>query len=200
MSYLIEIIKKRIGTAPQQTESEIDALVSLLMNRSIQNVLEIGTAGGGTLKLWHQIANQTAKIISIDLPGGQFGGGYPLWKIPIFRSFKLSQQKQYLIRANSHDMGIYGRILRILGDEELDFLFIDGDHTYAGAMLDFARYLPLVRRSGGRSGGIVALHDIAPNPNPQCNVDKYWNEIKKGFFYKEFIDLDNPLGIGVVFL
>lgn len=195
MSYLIEIIKKRIGTAPQQTESEIDALVSLLMKRKLQNVLEIGTAGGGTLKLWHQVANQTAKIISIDLPGGPFGGGYPLWKIPIFRSFRLGQQKQYLIRANSHDMGIYGRVLRILDGEELDFLFIDGDHTYTGVKKDFETWSPLVCY-----GGIVAIHDIAPNPNPQCNVDRFWQEIKIPYKTTEFIDPDDPLGIGVVFL
>jgi len=42
---------------------------------------------------------------------------------------------------------------------ELNFLFIDGDHTYEGVRKNFEMYSPLVRR-----GGIVAFHDIVPRP------------------------------------
>jgi predicted O-methyltransferase YrrM len=43
--------------------------------------------------------------------------------------------------------------------KRLDFLFIDGDHTYEGVKQDFEMYTPLVRK-----GGLVAMHDIVPPP------------------------------------
>ena len=38
---------------------------------------------------------------------------------------------------------------------QLDFVFIDGDHSYEGVMRDLENYYPLVR-----SGGIVSGHDF----------------------------------------
>jgi len=46
-----------------------------------------------------------------------------------------------------------------LNGEPLDFLFIDGDHTYEGVKRDFEMYSPLVR-----NGGIIAFHDIVKHP------------------------------------
>ena len=40
-------------------------------------LLEIGTARGGTLFLFTRVSSSDALIISVDLPGGLFGGGYP---------------------------------------------------------------------------------------------------------------------------
>jgi predicted O-methyltransferase YrrM len=48
-------------------------------------------------------------------------------------------------------------IKNILDDRKVDFLFIDGDHTYEGVTRDFEMYSPLVKR-----GGIIAIHDIVP--------------------------------------
>lgn len=39
-----------------------------------------------------------------------------------------------------------------------DFLFIDGDHSYAGALADLKTYYSLVRPCG-----LIAFHDIAPD-------------------------------------
>jgi hypothetical protein len=39
--------------------------------------LEIGTARGGTLFFLTRLASPHATIVSVDLPGGPFGGGYP---------------------------------------------------------------------------------------------------------------------------
>jgi hypothetical protein len=50
-------------------------------------MLEIGTASGGTLFLFTRVADSNAKIISLDLPHGKFGGGYENCKIPFFTNF-----------------------------------------------------------------------------------------------------------------
>jgi predicted O-methyltransferase YrrM len=84
----------------------------------------------------------------------------------------------------------------ILVDDKLDFLFIDGDHTYEGVKKDFEMYSPLVRK-----GGLIAFHDICKHP-PQlnCTVDKFWNEIKGSYDFEEIIDnpSQNWAGIGVL--
>jgi hypothetical protein len=56
----------------------------------------------GTLFLFSRFAVMDACIISIDLPLGTYGGGYPAWKRPFYRSFASNNQEMQLIRADSH--------------------------------------------------------------------------------------------------
>jgi hypothetical protein len=101
-------------------------------------------------------AHRDAKIISVDLPRGEFGGGYPVWKIPLYRGFVRRTQRLHLIRGDSHAPETLARTRDALRGEPLDFLLIDGDHTYDGVRRDFEDYGPLVR-----PGGLIAFHDIA---------------------------------------
>jgi hypothetical protein len=48
-----------------------------------ERILEIGTASGETLFLFTRVSCQNTIVVSIDLPGGKFGGGYLKQKIPI---------------------------------------------------------------------------------------------------------------------
>lgn len=45
--------------------------------------------------------------------------------------------------------------VKTLKDESLDFVFIDGDHSFEGALKDFQNYYPKIKK-----GGIFAGHDI----------------------------------------
>ncbi|MCS7366302.1 MAG: class I SAM-dependent methyltransferase [archaeon YNP-WB-062] len=66
----------------------------------------------------------------------------------------------------------------------MDFLFIDGDHTYEGVKKDFEMYSPLVR-----GGGIIAFHDIVQHPpETGCEVSGFWNEIKLRYKYREIVE------------
>jgi cephalosporin hydroxylase len=135
-----------LNIIPAQIKKEILELLKILKKLNPKTILEIGTASGGTLFLFSQIASPDAIIISIDLPGGKFGGGYPLWKVPLYKSFAKDNQKIYLIRANSHDKKTLEKVKNILRNRKLDFLFIDGDHTYEGVKKDFEMYSKLVKR------------------------------------------------------
>jgi predicted O-methyltransferase YrrM len=169
---------------PVQVKEEILKLAEIVMNLKPKFILEIGTGNGGTLFLWTRVASEDAHIISIDLPGGRFGGGYPICKIPLYRSFSQDKQKITLIRADSHKLETLKTIKRILNDKKLDFLFIDGDHTYQGVKKDFEMYSPLVRR-----GGMIAFHDIVKHPpETGCKVSRFWNEIKNGYEHFEIIN------------
>jgi predicted O-methyltransferase YrrM len=182
---------------PAQVREEILELLKVLIQYKPRNILEIGTSRGGTLFLFSRIASPDAIIISIDLPGGPFGGGYPVWKIPIYRSFVLPSQKLSLIRGDSHDLRTLKIVKEILEGRKLDILFIDGDHTYEGVKKDFEMYSPLVRE-----GEIIAFHDIVPHPpETRCEVDKFWNEIKYNYRYIEIVRnwAQKWAGIGVLF-
>jgi cephalosporin hydroxylase len=154
---------------PLQIKEEILTLLELLKDMEPKVVLEIGTAKGGTLFLFTRVASSDATIISIDLPGGMFGGGYPAWKIPLYKSFAREKQKIYLIRADSHNYKTLDKVKEILNGRSVDFLFIDGDHTYEGVKKDFEMYSPLVKK------GIIAFHDIVPGPLEYVGgVPKFW--------------------------
>jgi predicted O-methyltransferase YrrM len=182
---------------PWQHRVEIEALVNLVAGIRPRAVLEIGTAQGGTLFLWTRIAHADATLISVDLRGGRYGGGSPEWKAPLFRSFALPNQVIHLLNADSHATATTARVLDILDGRPLDFLFIDGDHSYAGVKQDFERYGPLVR-----SGGIIAFHDIVPGPaEAGIDVARFWQEVKTTHQHREFIadPKQKNMGIGVLF-
>ncbi|MEM5875171.1 MAG: class I SAM-dependent methyltransferase [Candidatus Aenigmatarchaeota archaeon] len=186
-----------LNIVPAQIREEIEKLLNILSKKKPKTILEIGTANGGTLFLWCRIAHKTGKIISIDLPGGKFGGGYPKWKFPLYKSFATGKQKVYLIRDDSHNKQSFKKIIRILNGEKLDFLFIDGDHTYEGVRKDFEMYSPLVKK-----GGIIAFHDIVPGPEEYVGgVPKFWKEIKKKYKHKEIVKnwKQRYCGIGIIY-
>jgi len=182
---------------PMQIKKEILELMNILKKFQPKNILEIGTARGGTLFLFSHIIPEDASIISIDLPHGEFGGGYPNWKIPLYKSFAMKNQKIHLIRKNSHKKETLKQVKSILKEQKIDFLFIDGDHTCEGVKKDYLIYSPLVKKDG-----IIAFHDIAIHPQGSgCKVNKFWNEIKKKYNYKEIIDEhdQNWGGIGILY-
>ncbi|MBM3254640.1 MAG: class I SAM-dependent methyltransferase [Candidatus Omnitrophica bacterium] len=181
---------------PSQVKKEILKLLIILNRIKPNSVLEIGTESGGTLFLFTRVASEDATIISIDLPGGPFGGGYPKWRVPFYKSFALPNQKIHLLRADSHDETTLEKVKTILTGREIDFLFIDGDHTYEGVKKDFEMYSPLVKKNG-----IIALHDIVPHlRRPNCKVSRFWNEIKFKYDHVEIVNdwNQNWAGIGVI--
>lgn len=188
--------RSRLGL--QQLDEEILQLLSLVKALDPRSVLEIGTAGGGTLYLFCKVAAADAVILSIDLQYGPFGGGYPPKRRPLYTSFARHHQKILLLQADSHESDTLSRAKQLVGRERLDFLFIDGDHTYSGVKRDFLMYSPLVRK-----GGLIAFHDISANPlDPDYGVSKFWNEIKASYHHREIMkDTDQAgYGIGVLFI
>ena len=182
---------------PDQCLFEFTTLLEIYKKLSPKVVVEIGSCFGGSLYQWMKHAKPGTKVVSIDLPGAAYGhpqaaqyvGQWPKWAPPGIEF--------HSIQANSADPATKQRLLQIT--DHADFLFIDGNHTYAGVRSDFLMYGPLVK-----SGGIIVLHDITPNiREPLCEVHRLWQEIREaGYACQDLYVSPNQggYGIGVIYV
>ena len=169
---------------PIQVRSEFSSLLKLVQEKKPRTVVEIGTARGGTLFCWTRVIPDDAHLISIDLPAGNFGDGYGVWRSPIYRSFARGRQHIDLLRGDSHSGSILEKTGELLNGKQVDFLFIDAGHTYEDVKQDFEFYSQFVA-----PGGLIAFHDIAVHPpSTGCEVDRFWSEIKPQYESGELID------------
>jgi predicted O-methyltransferase YrrM len=183
---------------PIQVRSELQQFAEIAAKLKPKIVMEIGTNYGGTLCILSRLAAHDATIISVDLPDGEFGGGYKWFHIPIFKFFRYAQQKLHLLRGDSHSSEMSAGVRDIIGhNRKIDLLFIDGDHSYEGVKKDFDNYADLVR-----PGGIVAFHDIAEHTIKTCQVSRFWDEVKHRYPHQEIIEDRNQgwAGIGILYV
>lgn len=204
---LEEIINEAYSLYMPQVRSEITEFYiflnqhyGLTKKSDPYNILEIGTKFGGTFYLWCMMNKSTGLNISIDMDDGGRHGGIDEKKMDERdKWFNQRFANCKFIRGNSHSLETWNDLVAMVhGDHEelihfidkgrrkdwsamhepcIDFLFIDGDHTYEGVKQDFEMYRQFVK-----SGGIVAFHDIKNTQrhrDRQVEVEKFWNEITK---------------------
>lgn len=184
-----------------QKVREFAALTAFLRTRRLAVVVEIGTLHGGTLWAWCRLADSDALVVSIDLPGGAFGGGYDESDANRLRSYARAGQRVVLLRDDSHANSTVASLERILDGRRIDLLFIDGDHSYAGVKSDFEMYRHFVGEEG-----LVVFHDILPHPGvPECEVHVLWEQLRTAYDHLELIDhrelrsFGEWGGLGVIF-
>lgn len=180
----------RESITPAQVRVEFASLLELVKSRQPRIILEIGTYNGGSLFCFTRVARDDAHIISIDLPGGLYGRGYPPWRKRLYRAFPLLGQKLTLLRVDSHASETVEKIRSLLQGRKIDFLFIDGDHSYEGVRQDFLNYRDLVS-----DNGLIALHDIVPGTERYVDgalsvggVPKFWRELATQRATVEFVE------------
>jgi predicted O-methyltransferase YrrM len=166
-----------ITIRPQQVPSELRSLLELLARDPPRGVVEIGTGRGGTLFLFASVAEPDAVLVSMDAASteGLFGGRRAYKRrARLYRALGTSGQRITFIAEDSHRQEARQLVENALGGRPIDFLFIDGDHTYAGVEMDLRMYSPLVRK-----GGLVAFHDIVPGPAEHVGgVPEFWRQVR----------------------
>jgi cephalosporin hydroxylase len=196
---IYEVIQSTSIFIANQKRGEIIGLLQLLDKLKPQAMCEIGTQKGGTLFLLAHAGQEKGKVISVDL-------SYPSKEYrSALKYLGMRNQKITCIEGDSHQANILNQVNRCIGVEKLDFLFIDGDHTFEGVKLDYEMYSPLVRR-----GGIIAFHDIVSDFNQKYGiksnsytggVPRFWEYIKRTegntVEFVESLEQDG-YGIGVV--
>jgi predicted O-methyltransferase YrrM len=193
-SELVDISMGCPAIQSQQIRSEFLELAKLVKEQNCRHILEIGTYRGGTLFVFSQLAAPGATVISLDFHFTFLGKVYGAIQKPLLRKFVRNGKSLFLLREDSHQPSTLATIRHILHGHELDFLFIDGDHTYEGVREDFNMYSPLVR-----DGGLIAFHDIAQSGGSR-EVYRLWEEVKPKYDYEEFIHHtgSGAMGIGVL--
>src|SRR5262249_36614737 len=142
---------------------EFAPLLARLLSMQPRTIVEIGTHVGGSFWAFCQVSPSDATLVTIDMPGGAFGAFEGESAIPRLRSFAKAGQRVEVILGDSHAPETKDAVLELVGGEGVDFLFIDGDHTYEGVRQDFEVFGPLVKEDG-----LIAFHDIVPGP--EANV------------------------------
>jgi cephalosporin hydroxylase len=192
--------REALRRGAKQKLAEFAPLVATVGSRRPSSVIEIGSLHGGTLFAWCQTAAPTATLVSVDLPGGAFGGGYREDRSALLQGYAQPGQTLDLLRMDSHAPATLRTVRDVLDGRLIDFLMVDGDHTYDGVRRDFELYSTLMA-----PGGLIAFHDVLPHPgDPDCEVDRLWNELKRDFEHCELLDAGNTAwrgqwgGIGVL--
>ncbi len=149
-------------------------------------VVEIGTARGGMLYCFCQLAAPDALIVSIDLPGAPNCGGQTEAERRYFSSFVAPGQRIQFIPANSHFHATREALRTVLGGRKADVLFIDGDHSYGGVKVDFDMYAGFAA-----PGGLLTLHDTRLMPEhwgAGNDVGIFWGELQSAYETEEIVD------------
>jgi predicted O-methyltransferase YrrM len=139
------------------------------------------------------MADPAATLISIDFTGGDFGISPSNADCKLYATFGYPEQRLELIRQSSMRQDTLTMLKEMLGGREIDLLYLDGDHTYAGIKSDYERYEPLVAKDG-----IVALHDIWEIPEEvpywrRANeASIFWQELSPKVSSREIVDSRFP--------
>lgn len=169
-----------------QKPSEILALARAGERENPRVILEIGSARGGTLFIWSQLAS--LKVLACDLQ-------IPNYRRRLYQHFTRPDSSCEIsaLEGDSHDPKLRAHVLHELQGRSVDLLFIDGDHTEIGVAADYEAYAPLVR-----PGGLIALHDIVDQqPYPENQVQYFWKRLRVREEFEEFIDDPGQCGFGI---
>jgi len=120
-------------------------------------IVEIGACWGYSASKMAAAARETVRIITIDpwtlAPQKQQAEREALFH----QTIKPYRDKILPIKAFSQDVDIPA----VLGNREIDLLFVDGNHHYEPVFSDCSRYAPCVRM-----GGVLVFHDYVNDKWP----------------------------------
>jgi cephalosporin hydroxylase len=193
-----------------QFRAEFAEFCDFLDGTDPETVLEIGTHYGGSLYVWSRFLDSASTVVSVDRP--HVFEFVETWQRELYPTFAPSKTTR-LVRGNSHDTAVLDAVAAAV--DEVDLLFIDGDHTYRGVHQDFAEYGELVA-----DDGVVAVHDIVPHVasdaaarryatehgiedryvsvgQPSWGVSEFWTDIAPSYETREFRSHPRQRGKGI---
>lgn len=177
----------------EQLEAEICPFLELAAAHGpTRRILEIGTGLGGTNFLLAHALPGVEMLIGLDLR---------VLNQRILRFFRQPAQRFEYLDGSSRDPATLQAVRALLGERQLDLLFLDGDHSWDGAVADFRLYREFVR-----PGGLIAFHDIVPArplgtaraaARSVGDMPRLWAELKPHFRAWEFVHNPGQDGFGI---
>lgn len=172
-----------------QNREEITWMAEEVKKIEPKHILEIGTERGGSMYIWDKISYR-GKRIAVDMCDEH---------TKMFRELAFKKAGTFnnitFIEANSHHKETYDKVVKALAGAKVDFLFLDGDHSYEGVKQDFEMYSPLVRE-----GGLIGFHDVIESEqNKKTNtlVYKFWQELPEWKRKEKIVGGKDIFGVGI---
>lgn len=173
-STMFDHLRQHYNT-PVQCKAEFWGLFRKVQDANARRILEVGVERGGTIGFWDIIAGNEGRVVGLDTH----------INIP----FEFQPNSEFtLLEGNSHAADVIQQVKEML--PEVDFLFIDGDHSYEGVKADWENFSPLVK-----PGGLIAFHDIVDE-----GVGPFWLEIEAAHKTERLHEQSGGIGIGVVYV
>lgn len=170
-----EIVK---NSRASQHPIELKKLLEFLKDKEISNILEVGCDKGYSLEIWTNMFPD-ALIVGLELRSDGIDS-------------EVSERENIIIVGeDSHSPEAVQTINGLFDRFPVDFLFIDGDHTYDSVKKDYELYSQFVRK-----GGIIAFHDVVIQDNDTVDVYKLWPQITD--FQSSFVISEGGTGVGVI--
>lgn len=155
----------------EQHLDEILPFATWLSAFPLQRIVEIGVRHGGTSALWATLF-PAAQVIGIDRRGHDSLGGEGFDARA--RMLEARYPNYTFVEGDSAAPTTVDRVQQHL-QGPIDFLFLDGDHSYIGVRTDLTTYRPAMA-----PGGVIAFHDITPSAFMQAvghGVWRLWQEL-----------------------
>ena len=191
----LDVASRRIPGGSSQNPQEIVEFIDFARSHHPRTFVEIGTQAGGTNFLVSRAVESIERVIAVDL-----------WvrNRQRLRRYTRNGVEFTAVTGDSSAEATVARVSRALRGDRIDLLFIDGDHSLAGALADLRLYRPLVAPHG-----LIAFHDIVPDERLRSGrassryageVPLLWDRLRAQFPHHEFVAswAQEGLGIGVI--
>jgi predicted O-methyltransferase YrrM len=157
VSPLLHYLGWRVRLLPastQTTRAERDALATHCAGREL--VVEIGVWHGVTTKRLRAVMAESGELWAVDpYPVGRLGVSFQR----LMAHTEVNTLEQGRVRWIEKTGVEAAKLWASEGRAPLDFIFIDGDHSWEGISADWSAWSGLVK-----VGGLVALHDSRSTP------------------------------------
>jgi predicted O-methyltransferase YrrM len=165
----------------------------LVPERTPKRILEIGTGRAGSAYFLTKVGGEGSLVVTID--------SSPVAKecVDLYRRYPNQQIRA--VTGMSHDLATVNTVETIFGEDPVDLLFIDGDHSYDGVKMDFEIYKKFC---GEKS--IICFHDIIPDHGVSKGIQteadsgevyRFWGELKREHEHTEFVEAADQDGFGI---
>lgn len=154
---LLYFMSWKTGLQPALTQTS-DTEIACLRNHASgrRRLVEIGVWHGVNTRNFREVMAEDGILYAVDpFPPGRFGQS---WHRPIAYG-EVSRIGNGSVRFLECYSEQAIDQFRSIEAEPIDFLFIDGDHSYEGVKTDWNLWTPLIS-----VGGIIALHDSRAYP------------------------------------
>ncbi|MBF0344480.1 MAG: class I SAM-dependent methyltransferase [Nitrospirae bacterium] len=135
--------------------------------------LEIGFRRGGSHLIFREYFK---KFISVELN--------PRSLLMFVQNSVLDERSEFII-GYSTSTPVVNKVKEIVGGR-LDFVFIDGDHSFEGVKSDFLTYWPLLSNDG-----VLAIHDVdCPHVPEVKDIYEFVQELRQLDFSMDVVHID----------